>query len=186
MALQALLVLASMATLALAIPSGFSISTRAAGFDGGSGANFPTKIRFLPDGRVMYSIQAGTFYISPNTTPLAKTVLFTVKNVNSDGELGFAQLSLPLFFYFLLSALRHSHCLPIRLLSFVLDPSFTSNGLLHHSPPLISRLLLCVFCRLQLHACVPLHVHGVQHCQQRSQPLCRPRRFARKNLPFWR
>ena len=74
---------------AYAIPAGFTrtkVSTTT--FQGNSGANIPTKLRFLPDGRVMYSTRVGSFYVSPNTTPLAPTLLFTVNNVNSQGELG--------------------------------------------------------------------------------------------------
>jgi hypothetical protein len=79
-----------------AIPSGFTMDNMApsVSFSGGSSAFHVSKIRFLPDGRVLYSVRSGAFYISPNKKPLSPALLFTVPNTKSDGELGFVQFVL--------------------------------------------------------------------------------------------
>ncbi len=82
-----------------AIPSGFTMDNMApsVSFSGGSSAFHVTKIRFLPDGRVMYSVRTGVMYVSQNTKPLTPSILFTVPGTKSDGELGFVEFrSIPL------------------------------------------------------------------------------------------
>jgi hypothetical protein len=56
-------------------------------------ANIPTKIQFLPDGRILYCVRLGKFYISPsNLATLSPTLLLDLQsNTNSNGELGYAR-----------------------------------------------------------------------------------------------
>jgi hypothetical protein len=89
------LALAALLALGCALPSGFSIANIKGGFDGNN--NIPTKIVFLPDGRVMYCHKNGQFHIAQaNVFPLVTSLLFTIPNVNANGELGCAAL---LFFF---------------------------------------------------------------------------------------
>eukprot|EP00053_Salpingoeca_punica_P019363 m.195210 g.195210 ORF g.195210 m.195210 type:complete len:814 (+) comp17632_c4_seq9:172-2613(+) len=63
-----------------------------------------TKFRFLPDGRLLIARRDGKFYLVTDTSqsPMSSTLLFTYNNVDYSGERG--------------------------LMSFVLDPNFSSNG----------------------------------------------------------
>lgn len=107
---MSVLVLLTIAAFASAqLPSGFYRDTMV------SNANTPIRLRFLPDGRAMYVERVvGDFFVAnPSTVPMTKSKLFTVSNVRGDGELG--------------------------VLSFDLDPNFSSNGklaILLHLPNL--------------------------------------------------
>ncbi len=88
-----LLLLAAVAisVRAQSFPAGFAQVNMKAGFNNNN-ANIAIKMAFLPDGRIMYAVRYGDFFISPNVQPLTPSLLFTIKtNVNANGELGYVR-----------------------------------------------------------------------------------------------
>lgn len=79
-------------TCSAAPPPGFVTTVMQGGYNNNN-AFVPSKIRFLPNGQVMFSTRAGGFYVSsvPSGTSgagLTPTLLFTPNSVNSNGEIG--------------------------------------------------------------------------------------------------